>query len=111
MTIDHWEALFDSKYLRWFDIADKGEVTVTIQDAKKEELTMKGGVKKVAPVLTIKGAKKRFVLNKTNAESIALLHGNQPTKWKGKTITLFVTKTKLQGKDTDCIRVRTGNNA
>ena len=116
MTVDHWEAMFDAKYLRWFDIVEKGEVEVTIEKVEPEELTMKGGIKKVAPVVTVKGAKKQFVLNKTNSNSIAILHGNQPSKWVGKKITLFVTKTRMWDEETkkmvtkDCIRIKTPNN-
>lgn len=112
MTIDHYEALFDAKYLRWFDIVERGEVTVTIEDVCREELTMRGGVKKKSPVVTLKGATKQWVLNRTNADMIAKIHGNKPTNWKGKKVTLYVAETQLYNREAkqmetvNCIRVK-----
>ncbi len=31
IDIDDYEALFDSKYLRWFDIEGKGDIVCTIE--------------------------------------------------------------------------------
>ncbi|TWT57219.1 hypothetical protein KOR42_05770 [Thalassoglobus neptunius] len=106
MTVDHWEALFDSTYLRWFDIEGKGDIKVEIGSVSREELTLRGGAKKVAPVLKFKRAKKPLVLNKTNCDSVAKACGNKPSQWPGKSITLYVTTTKLSGKTVNCIRVR-----
>lgn len=106
MTVDHFEALFDATYLRWFDIADKGDVTVEITKVRREEVTLRGGAKKMVPIVTFKGAKKEFVLNRTNGESIAELHGPKPSNWIGKKVTLYVTTTNLKGKPVNCIRVR-----
>ena len=103
--VDQYEALFDSKFLRWFDIAGK-EVPVTITSVKQEELTLRGGAKKKAPVITMEGKQKQLVLNRTNADSIAEVHGPKPSLWVGKRITLFVTTTNLKGKQVNCIRVK-----
>lgn len=107
MTVDHFEALFDATYLRWFDIEGKGDVTVTITKVRREEVTLRGGAKKIAPIVTFNGAKKEFVLNRTNAESIAKVIGSpKPSQWIGKKVTLYVTTTKLKGETVNCIRVR-----
>ncbi len=111
MTIDDYEALFDSKYLRWFDIEGKGDITCTIEKVAREELTLRGGAKKKAPVITTKNGSKPLVLNRTNADAIADLHGNKPSQWPGKRITLYVTQTKLKGKTVNCIRVKGAGNA
>lgn len=109
--IDDYEALFDSKYLRWFDIDGKGDITCTIEKVEREELTLRGGAKKKAPVITIKNGSKPLVLNRTNADSIAELHGNKPSQWVGKRICLYVTQTKLKGKTVNCIRIKGAGNA
>lgn len=111
MTIDDYEALFDSKYLRWFDIEGKGDIVCTIEKVEREELTLRGGAKKKAPVISIKNGSKPLVLNRTNADSIAELHGNKPSQWPGKRICLFVTTTKLKGKQVNCIRIKGAPNA
>lgn len=106
MTIDHWEAMFDSTYLRWFDLEGK-EFTLTIESVKQEELTLRGGAKKKAPVVRFQKAKKPLVLNKTNAEKIAELLGTkQVSKWPGNAITLYQSTTNLGGKTTECIRIK-----
>ncbi len=107
MTVDHYEALFNSKYLRWFDIAERKEVTVEIEGVTVEELTLPGGAKDNRPVMRFKGAKKPLVLNKTNANAIAELHGVIPSKWKGKPITLQLSQTKCKGQMRPCIRIKT----
>ena len=106
MTIDHFEALFDKKFLRWFDIDGKGDVVCTIESVKQEELTMRGGVKKKTGVMMIKNGSKPLVLNATNAEAIAAIYGDRPSQWLGKKIVLYVTTTKLSGKTVNCIRVK-----
>lgn len=106
MEIDHYEALFDSTYLRWFDIADAEQVNVTIESVRRDTVTLRGGVEKLVPIVKFKGAKKELVLNKTNGDSIAELLGVKPSRWSGGRICLFVTNTKLKGKTVPCIRVK-----
>jgi len=108
MSVDHYEALFDSTYLRWMDIVEHGDVLVTIIKIERNvELTLRGGVKKKAPLLHFKGAKKPLVLNKTNSDSIAEIHGDKPSNWIGKQIVLYATTTKLnKTKTVNCIRIK-----
>lgn len=90
------------------------DVTLTVKSVAHETLTMQGGVKDVKPVLTFVETKKKFICNKTNASSIALLYGTQAMDWVGKKITLYPTKTAVGKKMEDCIRVRErvpGSNA
>lgn len=46
-----------------------------------------------------------FLLNKTNAKTIAQLYGKRPLDWVGKWIHLYPTTTERQGEMVDCIRV------
>ncbi len=111
MEIDHYEQLFDSTYLRWFDL-NGSPALVRIEKVERLELTLRGGAKKKAPVATLALVKgeiehmKPLVLNRTNAEAIAALHGNRPAEWTGKEIVLFQTTTKLKGVEVNCIRIR-----
>ena len=110
--IDEYEALFDSTYLRWFHLLEvlekegKTEAICTIEKVERVELTLRGGAKKWGPVLTIKGGSRPFVLNRTNADTIAELYGPKPSQWIGKKFALFVPTTKLRGKTVNCIRVQ-----
>ena len=56
--------------------------------------------------LELDGDGPKFGLNKTNARTIASIHGEDPRDWVGKSITIFATKCEYQGKPTDCIRVK-----
>jgi hypothetical protein len=108
--------LYPSLYLGAPDLYGK-DANLTIRRLVVEELkTERGSERK--PILYFEETKakaekagtpekeKRLVLNKTNAMSIAAIHGNEVDGWKGKCITLYPTKAQAFGKQVDCIRVR-----
>lgn len=122
-TADHWQALFDNKYLRWFDLNGQPSLCEIVSVQARVELTLPGGAKARKPVVTLKqiqghieNAKddngrdlpiiKPLVLNATNAGAIADMHGQKPSAWKGKQVVLFESTTKVKGKDSQCIRIR-----
>lgn len=77
------------------------KVTVTIQKAEVKNFDRGPKI-----VLTFLGAKKTFVVNKTNANRIAKLHGSRDyNSWIGKPITLMPDTTEFKGEFVDCIRV------
>jgi len=110
----HYKILFPSLYLGAHDLGGK-DATLTIRKVVVEELrTERGSEKK--PVLFFEETKtkaekagtpeKRLVLNRTNAKSIAEIHGPEVNDWAGKQITLFATKVDAFGKSVDALRVR-----
>ncbi len=110
--IDHWEALFDKNYLRWFHLKGQ-DVTVEIEKVERNvELTMRGGKKSKKTLIHFKGKDKPLVLNATNGESIAELHGNKPTGWIGQKVVLFQSVTSMYDKEKkkmvekECIRIK-----
>lgn len=115
---DHFETLFNAQYLRWFHLNDKPALVEIVGIDKKVELTMRGGVKKFAPILRIKQISgaideiRPLVLNKTNSNSIAKIHGPKPSQWPGKQIVLYCDVTKMWDAETKsnaevpCIRIR-----
>lgn len=111
MTVDHWEALFDAKFLRWFDLNGKPAL-VEITGVAKQKLTLPGGKQDERGVLQLRLVQghitnvKPLVLNKTNAATIAGIHGDKPTGWTGGHIVLFEDQTQCKGKTVPCIRVR-----
>lgn len=58
------------------------------------------------PTLTFKEDKRRLVLNKTNAKSIAAIHGDETDSWGGKQITLYASTCDYRGDNVECIRIR-----
>ncbi len=111
MTIDHYEALIDSPFLRWFDLQGQPAL-VEIKGITQEELTLAGGAKKRCPVLAYRQLQgkieyqKRLVLNKTNIETLAEIHGPRPSQWIGKAVVLFESTTEFRRERVQCIRIR-----
>ena len=96
-TIDDF---YPSKWLKAADLGDR-DVTVVIKGLREEEVG-----DDLKPVLFFEGTDKGLVLNKTNFETIAHLHGKNSDGWGGARIELFATPVTFQGKTTDAIRVR-----
>jgi hypothetical protein len=58
------------------------------------------------PVLHFQAADKGLVLNKTNANTIAAIFGEETDGWFGHPIEVYPSETDYQGKRVACIRVR-----
>ena len=94
---------FPSKYLKTEDL--RGQDVVVVIEAI-EQLTLPNGQGRKL-VATFRGKSKAWIVNKTNANTIAKLLGSSDTDdWAGKEITLYPTETEFQGEMVDCIRVR-----
>ncbi len=124
MSVDHWQALFDHNYLRWFDLNGQPSLCEIVDVKARVELTLPGGAKSRKPVITLKQVQgkienardeygktlatiKPLVMNVTNMETIAELYGVAPSAWKGKRIVLFQAETQMgKKKNEPCIRLR-----
>ena len=95
----------DSKWLKAADLKGR-KVKVRIQDWSTTEFSQQNGTTRKQIVLSFHGAEKKLGLNKTNAQVIASLHGDDPDQWLGCEISLYPTKTQNQsGQIVDCIRI------
>jgi hypothetical protein len=103
----HFRKLYSEKYIGTYDLEGMDDLTVTIEDIGIETMRAQDGEDVEKPVVTMKGAKKKWVLAKTNAKAIAELYGNDTAEWLGKPVTLYVTQCQAFGETVDCIRVRT----
>ena len=88
----------------WLKAADLGGKKVALTIDSVEEVTFKGDER---PKLAIKfrGKDKGMVLNKTNAQVIISMHGDDTDSWVGKEIKIFPTTTTFGEDVVDCIRV------
>ncbi len=94
---------FPSKYLKTDDLKGRDRA-VTIEAVEMITLPNDQG-RKLA--LRFRGTEKQWIVNKTNANTIAkLLNSGVMEDWVGKQITLYPTETAYQGEMVDCIRVR-----
>ena len=91
---------FPSNYLKPSDLQGRA-VTVKMDRADFKKL---GNDQKL--VLYFIGKEKGMVLNKTNANNISYLYGDDTDLWHGNEITLFEAMVDFQGKTVPAIRVR-----
>ena len=97
----HVGEMFPSKYIKVGDLKGK-EVTLTITGLEK----VKYGDGNEGYALSFQGTEQMFGINKTNAQRIAHLHGDDSEGWVGKQITLKPDMTDYQGRPTECVRVK-----
>jgi hypothetical protein len=102
---NHVDLLHPSKYLKGAELMGK-TVTVVIDGIDpRAELKRTDGTVEHRPLLRFKGKDKMMVLNKTNAQAIARMHGTEVKQWIGKAIKLRAEKVTAFGKDWDALRV------
>lgn len=111
----HASLLFPNEYLCAGDL-NGADVTLTISRLEHEELRSNRGTEmkwclyfaEVEKKFADKKAKynKKLVLNKTNAQTIAKLHGSETDEWVGKRITVYPTTCKLGSETVECVRIR-----
>jgi len=92
--------VFPSKWLKSEDLKGR-EVTATIASYSFEDL---GDDRK--PALWFLKSDKGLILNKTNANRIAIMYGDDLDDWKGKQITLYEEYVEFAGKTVPAIRVK-----
>lgn len=92
--------VFPSKYVKAADLKGR-EITVVIANVEVEKI---GDDRKM--VVYFQGKEKGLVTNKTNANRIALLYGEDTDEWHGKEIVLGTDFVDFQGKSVEAIRVK-----
>ena len=106
-----YRKMYDKPFLAAWDLYDDQgrplKPTLTIVHVEQGELRSAPGAKVArCPVITFKGAKKKFVVNKGNGEIIRQIAGSPLSEnWVGKRITLFAAPTTVGKRRTEGIRV------
>lgn len=101
---------FPSEYVKSSDLS-AGPALVTIDTVEIRTLGQ-GRDAETKPVVYFSSSslpailEKGLALNKTNANKIAELYGDETSEWKGKEIVLYETEVEFQGKVTPATRVR-----
>jgi hypothetical protein len=96
---------FPSEYLKAADLHDKRGNPVNV-NVVIERIEMRDVGDDHKPVVYFQGKERGLVLNKTNANNIAVMHSEDMDDWIGKEIQIYATTTDFQGKTVPCIRVR-----
>jgi hypothetical protein len=92
--------IYTSDTLKAADLQGR-EHTVTIASVESKQFD--NGTKLV---LKFVGARKSFVVNRTNGKRIAFMHGDQTEAWIGKKITLAAELVDYRGEPVMAIRVK-----
>jgi hypothetical protein len=95
---------FPSNYLKTADL-NGSHAAVTIERVEIEKLGS-GRDAESKPILYFAGKAKGLVLNKTNANVISKLFGDETDGWIGKKVILYPTETEMGGEIVPCLRVR-----
>jgi hypothetical protein len=96
--------LFPSRFLKADDAAD-GDLIYTIKGVKVETLGS-GTEAESKAVLSFSDTDKQLVLNKTNANTIGRLYGQDTDDWIGKRVALFSTEVQFKDQMTLALRIR-----
>lgn len=99
--------MFPSNLLKAQDVTDAGgEMELTIFDVEIKEFDGDSGAKESKPIIVFAEDNKRMVLNKTNANRLAEMFGNDTDGWLKKKVILHVEQTDFQGKTVPSVRVK-----
>lgn len=95
---------FPSTYLKAGDLQGR-TVSVVISDLKFETLGQGADAEQKA-ILYFQGKEKGLVLNKTNANIISQVYGDETDDWIGMEIELYTAMVQFQSNMVEAIRVR-----
>jgi len=102
----HWKKAFNPNYLGAYSLEPGEELIVTITRISKEAVMNADGREEECLVAYLEN-QKPFILNKTNAKTIAAVTGsNYIEDWPGKQIQIYAAKVKAFGQAVDALRVR-----
>lgn len=104
-NFNHVDLLFPSKYAKAADLRGKNVAVVIERIVPREKLMMQGGKSDQKPVIYLKGKEKGWILNKTNARSIAKVYGPEVGNWIGKTVVIMSAEVEARGEMVEAIRV------
>jgi hypothetical protein len=83
-----YDALFPGRFIKAGDLKGK-DVTLQIATVRIEALPQDKGGEKVKGIVSFAGAKKEWVLNRTNGECLKAMFGRDTGEWVGKHVTLY----------------------
>lgn len=95
-------SIFTSAYLKAGDLPVGRDIHVTIERVEVKDW----GDGDVKPIVFFLGKQKGLVLNRTNAEVLQDVLGDESDDWQGASVTLFTTKVQFNGRTVDAIRLR-----
>lgn len=103
--------MFPSNLLKAQDVSDAGgEMELTIFNVEIKDFDGDNGAKERKPIVVFAEGDRRMVLNKTNANRLAEMFGDDTDGWLNKKVILHVEQTDFQGKSVPSVRVKLINS-
>jgi len=100
------DEIYAGKYITAVETKSKGLVGKVLKISNvNPEMVGREGKQRNRLVLTLDGADKPLVVNKSNSEIIAKAYGRDYSAWVGKTIQLFVVPVRFGSEMVDGITV------
>ena len=91
---------FPKKFIASEDLQGQ-RVTLTVSHVNMEEV----GDSDNKPVMYFTGKQKGMVLNKTNANQMSYMYGDETDLWAGKQVELFTQMVEFQGRPVPGLRI------
>jgi hypothetical protein len=101
MNMTSINEFFPGRYFKAETLSGKARV-LRIGAVERDKLS-DGSVK---PAVKFEDEPMKLILNRTNANAIATLYGNNTDNWMGKLIELYPTRTQFGSNMVDAVRVR-----
>lgn len=103
----HWKKLTNPDYLGSYSLDPGQELTLTIRNVVRENVTGPDGRKEECTVVHFKEKQKPMILNVTNAKTIQSIYGTPYIEdWVNKKITIKSEKIKAFGDYVDALRIK-----
>ncbi len=101
-----YDQLFPGRFIKAGEMHDE-PVTLTIADIALDTMEQEDGTEKQQPVVGFVEIKRQFALNKTNAQCLRAMWGDDTGDWIGHKVTLFPERDASGLSDSGlCIRVK-----
>lgn len=97
------EVYGSAHFLKAADLVGKGAVRVTIASVTTESFADDGSRPKL--VMGFQGKQKKLVVNRSNAEALAAVFGDDCDGWLGREVTLSTRRVLFRGQMVDSIAV------
>jgi hypothetical protein len=88
-----YELLFPGRFLKSVEFKGR-DFTGIIESVETEMLPSRKGGKELKGIISFRGVKKKWVLNRTNAECLVVLFGRDTNGWVQHQVTLYPAQTE-----------------
>ena len=102
-----YDELFPGRFIKAGEFGDRDHVTMTIKRVYLDSLEDERGVNQKQAVIALEETEREWALNKTNAQCLKAMWGDDSGEWEGKRVSLVAEPDASGLSDSGlCIRVK-----